>query len=65
VTASGRTICDHAADACAGSGTGLGLSVSRELARVTDGDLTLESLTVSGHDPGDAFTVILPAEAPL
>ena len=62
MTASGRTICDHAAGACAGSGTGLGLSVSRELARATDGDLTLES---QADDQGDAFTVILPAEVPL
>ncbi len=44
-----------------GSGSGLGLYVSRELCRAMSGDLVLEPPVPGG---GAAFTVHLPAEAP-
>jgi signal transduction histidine kinase len=40
-------------------GTGLGLTISRQLARLMDGDLTVESTP----DKGSAFTLWLPASA--
>ena len=43
-------------------GSGLGLYVSRELARAMSGDLLLER---AGEGRGAAFSVILPAESPL
>jgi two-component system, sensor histidine kinase and response regulator len=41
-------------------GTGLGLSVTRRLARLLGGDVTIESRVAEGS----AFTVVLPLEAP-
>ncbi|HEY6057374.1 MAG TPA: ATP-binding protein, partial [Candidatus Limnocylindrales bacterium] len=49
-------------DTSAEDGSGLGLYVSRELARAMGGDLVLEP-TAAGS--GAAFSVYLPAEAPL
>ena len=49
-------------DQSAEDGSGLGLYVSRELARSMDGDLVLEPPEA---DRGAAFTVILPAEQAL
>jgi len=49
-------------DQSAEDGSGLGLYVSRELARSMDGDLILEPVEA---DRGAAFTVVLPAEEAL
>jgi signal transduction histidine kinase len=42
-------------------GTGLGLTISRRLARAMDGDVTVESRP----DAGAAFTVSLPCDPPV
>jgi signal transduction histidine kinase len=43
------------------SGTGLGLPLSRRIARLHGGDLTLDS----SHRPGSAFWISLPLEGPM
>jgi two-component system sensor histidine kinase KdpD len=45
-----------------GTGSGLGLYVSRELCRAMNGDLVLDPPTADG---GTSFSVYLPAEAPV
>ncbi len=45
-------------------GTGLGLYVSRSLCRAMGGDLTFEPGGRGGANPGSAFSIVLPGEAP-